>query len=173
MKLSRLLAAIDAGLVACFKWLCVILFAVLTLIIAANVFVRYVPIMSLHWLDEIVELSFAWMVFFGSAAVWILKGHFSAGDWISKRIKRPRGKAFYRLAVDCISFVFMAIFFRYSAQLVARSSEVTAVFEFPKKIIYACMPISAGVMLLYSLRFIVEGIVRVVRPARGEEKPAA
>ncbi len=173
MKLARALAAIDAFLVACFKWLCVVLFVVLTLIITANIFVRYVPVMSLHWLDEIVELSFAWMVFFGSAAVWILKGHFSAGDWISKLIKNPKWIAFYRLVVDCISFAFIAIFFRYSVQLVARSSEVTAVFEFPKKIIYACMPISAGVMLLYSLRFIVEGIVRMIKPMRDEEKTAA
>ena len=52
MKLARALAAIDAFLVACFKWLCVVLFVVLTLIITANIFVRYVPVMvvaSLIW----------------------------------------------------------------------------------------------------------------------------
>jgi len=163
MKAKALFDMIDAVFLFVFKWISVTLFVVLTLIITANVFVRYVPIVSLHWLDEIVELSFAWMVFFGSAAVWILKGHFSAGDWIGKLLKNPRARAAYRLVVDLIAFAFIAIFFWYSLQLVNRALEVTAVFEFPKKIIYACMPISSAVMGLYSLKFIVQGIVDIVK----------
>jgi TRAP-type mannitol/chloroaromatic compound transport system permease small subunit len=111
MKIKALLDRIDQFLLTIFKWLCVTLFVILTIIITGNVFVRYVPVMSLHWLDEIVELSFAWMVFFGSAAVWILKGHFSAGDWISRLLHNPRAKAAYRLIVDLITFVFIAVFF--------------------------------------------------------------
>lgn len=165
MKAKAVFDRIDAVFLFIFKWISVTLFVVLTLIITANVFVRYVPIISLHWLDEIVELSFAWMVFFGSAAVWILKGHFSAGDWIGKLLKNPRARAAYRLVVDLIAFAFIAIFFWYSLQLVNRAMEVTAVFEFPKKIIYVCMPISSAVMGLYSLKFIVQGIVDVVKGA--------
>jgi TRAP-type C4-dicarboxylate transport system permease small subunit len=167
MKAKALFDKIDNFFLTAFKWLCVTLFAILTIIITGNVFVRYVPIMSLHWLDEIVELSFAWMVFFGSAAVWILKGHFSAGDWISRRLKRPKSKALYRLFVDLIAFAFIAIFFWYSRQLYNRAIEVTAVFEFPKKVIYACMPISSAIMALYSLRFIGEELVQIFAPDKG------
>ncbi len=166
MKAKAILERIDRIFLFIFKWISVTLFVVLTLIITANVFVRYVPIISLHWLDEIVELSFAWMVFFGSAAVWILKGHFSAGDWIGKLIKNPRARAAYRLVVDLIAFAFIAIFFWYSLQLFNRAIEVTAVFEFPKKIIYACMPISSAVMGLYSLRFITEEFVEIFAPKK-------
>ena len=169
MKSKAIWEKIDRFFLTIFKWLCVSLFVVLTIIITANVFVRYVPIISLHWLDEIVELAFAWMVFFGSAAVWILRGHFSAGDWIGRLLKSPKAKAFYRLLVDIITFVFIAIFFWYSRQLYNRAMEVTAVFEFPKKIIYACMPISSAVMALYSLRFIGEGLIQVF--ARKKENP--
>jgi len=166
MKAKAILDRIDRILLFVFKWISVTLFVILTLIITANVFVRYVPIISLHWLDEIVELSFAWMVFFGSAAVWILKGHFSAGDWIGKLLKNQRARTAYRLVVDLIAFAFIAIFFWYSLQLFNRAIEVTAVFEFPKKIIYACMPISSAVMGLYSLKFIVQGIVDIVKGVR-------
>ena len=169
MKSKAIWEKIDRFFLTIFKWLCVSLFVVLTIIITANVFVRYVPIISLHWLDEIVELAFAWMVFFGSAAVWILRGHFSAGDWIGRLLKSPKAKALNRLLVDIITFVFIAIFFWYSRQLYNRAMEVTAVFEFPKKIIYACMPISSAVMALYSLRFIGEGLIQVF--ARKKENP--
>jgi TRAP-type C4-dicarboxylate transport system permease small subunit len=164
MKSRVLLEKVDLALVTGIKWICVILFVALTLIITANVFVRYVPIMSLHWLDEIVELSFAWMVFQGSAAVWILKWHFNAGDWIGKLLKNPRAKAAYRLVVNLVAATFIGVFFWYSLQLVNRSMEVKAVFEFPRKIIYAAMPISAGIIFLYSLRFLVEGAMHIIKP---------
>ncbi len=165
MNAKAVFDAIDAVFLFIFKWISVTLFVLLTLIITANVFVRYVPVMSLHWLDEIVELSFAWMVFFGSAAVWILKGHFSAGDWIGKLLKNPRARAAYRLIVDLIAFAFIAVFFWYSLKLFNRAMEVTAVFGFPKKIIYVCMPVSSAVMGLYSLKFIVKGIADVFKGA--------
>ena len=48
------------------------MFAVLMIMIALNVFNRLVPITSFHWLDEIIELCFAAMTFYGAAAVWII-----------------------------------------------------------------------------------------------------
>jgi len=155
---------IDGVLTTVFKWICVTLFAALTLIITANIFLRYVPIGSMNWMEEIVELSFAWMVFFGAAAVWIAKGHFSAGDWIGKRLKNPRLRAAYRLLVDVVAAGFIAVFFWYSMELVNRALEVTNVIQFPKKITYISMPISSGIMALYSLKFIVLGVIDVVRP---------
>jgi len=172
MKGKAFFEVLDRALVSLFKWICVTLFVLLTLIITANVFVRYVPIISLHWLDEIVELAFAWMVFFGSAAVWILKGHFSAGDWIGKRLPGLRARAAYRLVVDLIASIFIGVLFWYSLQLVIRSMEVTAVFGFPRKIIYLCMPVSSGIMFLYSWRFIVEGIMEIATPKRDEPNTA-
>lgn len=49
----------------------VTLFVVLTAIITANVLLRIFPITSLHWMDEIVEMCFAGLVFYGAAGVWM------------------------------------------------------------------------------------------------------
>ncbi len=51
-------------------------FVFLTLLISANVFVRFVPIVSLHWFDEIIELIYAYLVFYGAAALWISQGSY-------------------------------------------------------------------------------------------------
>jgi TRAP-type C4-dicarboxylate transport system permease small subunit len=169
MKASLVFGKIDAIFLAVLKWLTIAVFVALTLILSANVFVRYVPIISLHWLDEIVEMLFAALVFYGAAAVWILKGHFSAGDWIGKRLKNPRAKSALRLVIDLISFFFIAVFVRYSLNLVMRSLETTAVFQIPKKVLYSCMPASACVMAMYSLKYVVMDIMGIIKPsARGE-----
>jgi TRAP-type C4-dicarboxylate transport system permease small subunit len=166
MKAAEIAKKIDDVLIIVLKTITIALFVALTLILTANVFVRYVPILSLHWLDEIVEMLFAALVFYGAAAVWILKGHFSAGDWIGKRLKNPRARAVFRLLVDLIALAFMAVFFVYSLNLVTRSLEVTVVFQIPKKILYVCMPISSFIMAAYSVKYVVLGVVDIVKPKK-------
>jgi TRAP-type C4-dicarboxylate transport system permease small subunit len=184
------LKKIDDAVLIVIKVVTITLFVALTLILTANVFFRLmadlakrlediksplvniVPVVSMHWMDEIVEMIFAALVFYGAAGVWILKGHFSAGDWIGKRLKNPRLRAAYRLLVDIIAFAFIAIFFWYSLNLVRRALEVTSVFQISRKIIYACMPISSGIMVLYSLKFIILGVMDMIKPKKVEEKPA-
>ena len=51
-------------------------------------FVRFFPVVSLHWFDEIIELLYAYLVFYGAAALWITREHLSVGDWISGRLIR-------------------------------------------------------------------------------------
>lgn len=164
----KILEFADRFMLATLKILTIALFSALTLILAANVFVRFVPVISLHWLDEVVELLFAALVFYGSAAVWILKGHFQAGDWIAKSLKSPMLRALLHLAVDLASLAFLAVFFRYSFQLTQRSLEVTSVFLIPKRVLYSCMPISSAVMLLYSARFALVDLLALFR-LRGEK----
>ena len=171
MKMTDVFGRIDAVLTAIFKWICVTVFAVITLLITANVFLRYVPVTYIKGYSEIIELCFAWMIFYGAAAVWITKGHFSAGNWIGKRLKNPRLNATYRLLVDIIAFVFIAVFFWFSRELFNRATEVTESLQFPKKIIYSCMPIASGVMVLYSLKSIVQGILGIIKPKKAAPNP--
>jgi len=151
MKTTEVLKKIDKAVMAVLKYLTIALFVLLTLILTANILGRILPVISLQWLDEIVELLFAAMVFYGAAAVWVSKGHFSAGNWIEKRIANPRLKAFYKTLIEVFSLAFMAIFFKYSLDLTMKAGDVTSVFQIPKKILYACMPISAAIMCVYSL----------------------
>jgi TRAP-type transport system small permease protein len=158
------LGAIDRGLTAVIKWMTIILFLVLTAIVAANILLRIFPITSLHWADEIVELSFAWMVFFGAAGVWMVKGHFSVGDWIGKVVKNERARSACRLALELITLLFALVFLKYSLDLTMRAREVTSVFQIPKKIIYACMPASTLIMAAYSIVFVARNIIGIASP---------
>ena len=72
----------DRKLVWILEWVCIALFVAITCILTLNIFVRFVPIMSMHWFDEILELLYGALIFYGAAAVWVVHGHFSVGDWI-------------------------------------------------------------------------------------------
>ncbi len=168
MKALSVIEKIEGAVTTVLKVITIALFVFLTLILTANVFVRFVPIMSLHWLDEIVEMSFAALVFYGAAAVWMAKGHFSAGNWIGKVVKNRRARVLYRLLVEIGSLLFVAILFRYSLDLTRRSLEVTAVFQIPKRILYACMPVSSAIMILYSVKNVILLGIEAIKPKAGE-----
>ena len=97
MKPADVLKKADNIIRFLLKTVTLCMFAVLMIMIALNVFNRLVPITSFHWLDEIIELCFAAMTFYGAAAVWIIKGHYSVGNWLENRITPPAGKAFLRI----------------------------------------------------------------------------
>jgi TRAP-type transport system small permease protein len=138
------------------KAISIVCFALLTVLVTANVVVRFLPVVSLHWFDEIVEMLYAYLVFYGAAALWINKEHFSVGDWMSGRIvKSAGGCRVYRLILEVFKLTFAGIFLYYSFRLTIMAIDVTNVFAIPKRVLYSCMPISALVMVVYSLCSIV------------------
>jgi len=146
----------DAAVKAVLKYITLVMFSILMVIIALNVLNRLIPVTSFHWLDEIIELCFAAMTFYGAAAVWITKGHYSAGNWLEKRMKNEKGAYLLRLLVDCISLTFLVILFYFSFSLVLKTQEVTAVFQIPRSVLYLCMPTSSLIMILYTVYFMIE-----------------
>jgi TRAP-type C4-dicarboxylate transport system permease small subunit len=155
----------DKGLALVLEWICIVLFAAITFILTLNIVVRFVPFMSMHWFDEILELLYGALVFYGAAAVWINHSHFSVGDWISKYLKSMRARFAYRLFVELLSLIFIAIFFKYALDLMLRTEEQTTAFAMSKKWLYACMPITGGIMLMYSITNTYVELARIVNPA--------
>lgn len=146
-------------------------FIILTILISANVLVRFVPIASLHWFDEIIELVYAYLVFYGAAALWITRGHISVGDWIGEKvIKNIRARHFYRMILELLVLFFVAIFFYYSLRLTILALDVTNVFAIPKKILYSCLPLSGALMVIYTLRNMMVELAGIIRSRPDEGK---
>ena len=168
-KTLNYLSAFDRGLVFILRLICVLCFILLLVLLAGNVFVRFVPIMALYWFDEIVEWAFAWMVFLGAAALWARNEHFRL-DWISERIKgTPKGYLVAAL-LEVVSLFFLAVFFYQSFRLTALAKDWTPVFNVPRRFLYVCMPISGLIMVGYSIRNIVREIL-AFRKSRGQVCP--
>jgi len=159
------LKKIDRMVLAVLKALTITLFLLLSLLVSANVLVRFVPVMSLHWFDEIVEMLYAYLIFYGAAALWITREHFSLGDWIGATIlKGSRTRYLYRAVLEVLVLIFAAIFFYYSLRLTILARDVTNVFAIPKSILYSCMPVAGAIMIIYSIRNCVGEILRIAKP---------
>ena len=168
--MKNTLSRIDQGLTLVLEWVCIALFAAITFILTLNIVVRFFPFMSMHWFDEILELLYGALVFYGAAAVWVTHSHFSVGDWISKYLKSVRARFAYRLLVELMSLVFIAIFFWYALELLLQTEERTTAFAMSKKWLYACMPITGGIMVLYTLKNMYLELASIVNPSLAVEQ---
>ena len=176
-----LLANLDTTVRQTLRYLTIALFALLGFLLLANVFVRLMgdltqslqqagmsgladmlrammPITSFHWLDEIVELCFSALIFYGAAALWAEKGHFSVGDWISGHLPGEGYRSTYRMLIAVINLVFLLIFLGFSLRLTIQSTELSTVFQIPKQVMYSSLPISSMIMTAYSLAELVDCI---------------
>ena len=161
-SILNMLKVIDKAIFMTLKTVALVSFFLLTILITANVFVRFVPIVSLHWFDEIIELLFAYMVFYGAAALWITNEHFSVGDWIERRISNLRLKHVYRIILYLLILAFAVIFFYYSLNLTIAARDVTNVFAISKRVLYSCLPISGIIMVIYTIRNIVLEVIGII-----------
>ena len=157
-KIFNYLEAFDKGLVASLRTLCVACFVLLLLLLSGNVFVRFFPVAAFYWFDEVVEWTFAWMIFFGAAALWARNDHFKL-DWINEKIKgTPRGHLVAAL-LEVVSLFFLVIFFYQALRLTSLAKDWTPVFNVPRRYLYVCMPISGFIMVAYSIRNILREIL--------------
>jgi len=160
----NVLTFIDRMILNVLKIITITSFVLLTILITANVVVRFFPVVSLHWFDEIIELLYAYLVFYGAAALWILRGHISVGNWIEKGIVNRRLRHLYRMFIEVMVLVFAAVFFYYSMRLTILAMDVTNVFAIPKRVLYSCMPAAGILMVIYSLRNIVVELIEIRKP---------
>ena len=133
------------------KWGSVFCLVGILLLIGAGVFVRFVPISSMGWADEIIELGFAWMVFFGSTVLWREKTHFSV-DLIPLKLTGTQPGRILDIGLGCLSILFFVIL-SYEGWILAISvGDRSPILDLPKTLWYIIVPISGTIMLGYTIR---------------------
>ncbi len=152
--MSSVLRKIDRGLGYGLRWGSCVLLVIIFLLMIGNAFVRFMPVVSFGWFDEIIEMLVAWFIFLGAAALWRENQHFTVAflpDWL----KGSRAGHALGIAIDLISMCFLLVYTYYSWNLTVRAVSVTPILMMPKGAMYVCMPVSGSIMILYSIRNIV------------------
>jgi TRAP-type C4-dicarboxylate transport system permease small subunit len=158
MEKISFLTNFDRTLVFILRGICVCCFSLLLLLLTGNVFVRYFPVAAFYWFDEIVEWMFAWMVFFGAAALWARNEHFKL-DWINEKLKGTPTGHLGAMVLELISLFFFVIFFYQALRLTTLAKDWTPVFNVSKRYLYVCMPISGIIMVGYSIRNVLREVL--------------
>jgi len=166
------LSAVDRVLVAALRLVCIGCFSLLLLLLTGNVFVRYFPVAAFYWFDEVVEWMFAWMIFFGAAALWARDEHFRL-EWIRAKIKRTPNGHLIAAGLELVSLFFLMIFFYQALRLTILAKDWTPVFNVSRRYLYICMPVSGFIMFAYSIRNVLREILSFREAQASRRGPSA
>lgn len=156
-----LLGRVDRALETVLRSMSIVCMFVLVVLVCALVFIRFFPIMSLGWADEIVELAFAWMVFMGTAAVWRSNEHITI-DFIPQALVGTRSGRALEVVVSLLILGFLVVFTWQGWLLTMQARGNTSpMLTMPRPLWYAVIPVSGLVMIGYT----VSRMLKAIRPA--------
>ena len=161
---ARILGFVAAGLIA-----------VIALLLVVAVVGRYLRLYALVWTEEATRVMFIWLTFLGASVAVQRQGHFRLeliDGFLSSRL-RVMAQLVSHAALALLGLALVVL----GGQLVQGSrGQFTNVLQVPLPVVYAVIPISGVLFVLFSLehvqRLVAESSRSAPLPARGLDKPA-
>lgn len=151
MTASSGLGKVDRGLAEALRGVCLAAFGVLIVLVTTLILIRFAPLFSLGWADEIVEMAFAWMTFLGAAALWRSRSHFRV-DLLPGLLAGTRAGQALEILLSVMALAFFVVFTYEGAVLTLRTATPSPILAWPKALWYMVMPIAGVTMIGYTIR---------------------
>lgn len=136
------------------RWGSSLAMVALWILVTATVFFRGVPIVSMGWSDEIVELAFAWMIFLCSADLCRQRKHFVV-DLIPNLLAGTKAGHVLGIVLSLLSLSFLLVFTYQGILLSILATDRSPYFELPKILWYGSIAVSGVIMTGYTIRDVI------------------
>jgi TRAP-type transport system small permease protein len=140
--------AIDRYVVLAVQWALVLLLTLMSVVIFANVVLRYLSGSSIVWAEEVARYAMVWLTFLGMGAVFRIGGHIAIENLqeaVSARFSQwLRCAILFTIVLLGLGMVQMGLVYMGRSQF-----QLTASTQIPFSYIYAAVPVG-GVLLVWS-----------------------
>ncbi|MHC4456564.1 MAG: TRAP transporter small permease [Planctomycetota bacterium] len=155
------LSHLDRTFALIVRGVCIICLVLLLILLSGNVIFRFMPLISMGWYDEIVELLFAWLVFMGAAALWRENSHFRV-EWLYTKFENRTSGDIIGLLIEALSLFFLVVMTYQGLRITLLANDWTPILKLSKRILYVDIPIAGSLMILYSVRNIIHHILSLL-----------
>ena len=127
----------------------------MALIVALQVFCRYVLDASLFWSEELARYMLVWLSFFGATVAYYRNLH-PGVDILTSRLspsKQRLARLMVHLVCMLLSLVMIISGIRFAWFI---RQQISPALGIPKWIILTVIPVSGGIFLLYGLAFCIK-----------------
>jgi len=151
------------GLRSVLYWFSVAAMSVMLVVIFAQVISRYVFNWTPEWSEELARYLFVWVVFIGSALIMGESGHLAV-QFVPNHFKGTATGRLLEIVINLSGYVFILILLTQGAKMTrVMTFQMSPGMEIPMSWVYAVIPLSSALMLLY----LVKDTVRIMREFSG------
>lgn len=135
------------------KWVLILLLAAMSMIVFANVTLRYSTNYSIVWAEEVARYLMIWMTFLGAGLVMRFGGHVAITNL--QDILPERAQRILRLLIAILLFGFFAVMMWIGYGYMSRMGrQMTPATRLPFSYIYAAMPIGFALLTLHFMMIV-------------------
>lgn len=128
----------------------------------SQVVARFVFNFSLAWTSEMARYLLCYITYIG-AFVLIKEKAFIKMDILEAKIT-PKVRPYYEIIMEVLMIIYAAVILIYGYELVGTGAhQRSSVMHIPKGMLYMIMPISGALMIINSLRNIVENVRKLFK----------
>jgi len=140
----------EQAFIAVNRWILIFLLSAMSVIVFANVVMRYVTDASIPWSEEVSRHMMIWLTFIGGGLVLRSGGHIAI-DNLQDALPTAGARAM-RGVVFVLLVAFLGLLVYHGWDYAQRTMvQTTAATEIPFGYIYMAMPIGAALMLIHLL----------------------
>lgn len=145
---------IDAAYKALLNGFIYLMFALMTLVTLANVFGRFLFNSPIFWSAEMARYSFVWIIFLGAALAARNRSHIGMETLLN--MLPPKGKAFLKAVIDCITIIFLFVFIIFSfIQAFNGIDTESSAMQISMLIPYLALPLGGVAMIVEVVRILI------------------
>jgi len=165
------LKRLETLFVALNGWALIVMLSAMTLIVGANITLRYATSHSLPWADEAARYLMIWMTFSGAGLILRTGGHVAITNL--QDALPHRGQQMLRGAIALGLLLFFGFMVYVGVQYADRMQyQVTPAMRIPYLYVYAAMPIGFGLLILHLLLIARDFITAGTYKRRDDDQPA-
>jgi len=156
----HMLDRVERALVACNRWVLIVLLLAMACIVFANVVLRYTTGDSIVWAEEVARHLMIWCTFLGAGLVLRFGGHVAIDNL--HNVVGERAARVIRAIVALGVGLFCLLMAYFSALYVwATRFQTTAATDVPMAVIYVAMPVGFVLLFVHLLfiarRYVLDG----------------
>ena len=154
------------------RWLCVVLFAALVLVVVWQVFSRQVLDSPSGWSEELAKYVFVWLSLFGAALVFGERGHIVVDIAITRAPAAAQRVVGMLMQLAILAFAGLVLI--YGGTMLATNTWSIAVAGLPADVgpLYLALPISGVLIAFYTVYHLVAISTRAERGVEDGEPGA-
>ncbi len=165
-----MLNRLERALVACNRWLLILLLLAMACIVFANVVLRYTTGDSIVWAEEVARHLMIWGTFLGAGLVLRFGGHVAI-DNLHQSVSTRAARLLRMLVVAGLGVFFLLMTYFAVLYVWATRFQTTAATDIPIAWIYAAMPVGFLLMFVHLL-FVARGYIAAGRYVESDEMDA-